>query len=551
MQHERISFIKNIKKHLALAGIICAAFFVMSCGSSNAGIPQQTVSEPVVEKLEFSEPEARDTAVFLEYEERFDDVKLMSADNGRSYTVSINNLTTFEDNYGKVSVPELFETGMIVDVDISVHSRTLKSMRQDPEAFIRRDVTGFRINPNRGIFSLEDGTNLHITENTLVIKGDKRVKITDISDSDVLLLRGIEPELYSINIQSGYGHLRIKGAEYFKEGWVSIAGMFKPVSEDMLLDVPEGEYDLTVTYKGQGGTKHVVIERGKEAVVDVSDLKGDLIKTGEIIFSIRPLEAEAKVKINGKTVDYLKPVELEYGVYQLEVTADGYVPIKEKIAVGAEVANIEIELVESEESAVSANKSSSKAPASSSSSTSANRLPTDLTGNSSSSSVWGSGITVPAGSSSDMYGTPGSGTRTGSDIGTGTGTGTGTGIGTGTGTGTGTGSSGSSTSSSARSSSSSDRASSGSMPDSTSEAGPVPYDSSIVYGSRIYIDAPETAEVYFDGIYKGIIPCSFVKESGTHVITLRKDGYETRTFTITLDTSKENETYSFSALQEE
>ena len=75
--------------------------------------------------------------------------------------------------------------------------------------------------------------------------------------------------------------------------------------------------------------------------------------------------------------------------------------------------------------------------------------------------------------------------------------------------------------------------------------------SSIIQGSRIYIDAPETAEVYLDGIYKGIVPCSFIKESGTHVITLRKDGYETRTFTITLDNSTENETYSFSALQEE
>ncbi|MBO5552412.1 MAG: PEGA domain-containing protein [Lachnospiraceae bacterium] len=499
----------------------------MSCGSGNAGLPQQTVSEASAEKLEFTEPEAQDTAVFLEYEERLGDVKLMSADNGRSYTVSINNLTTFEDNHGKVSVPELFERGMIVDVDISVHSRTLKSMRQNPEAFVRRDVTGFEINPGRGVFSLDDGTNLHITENTLVIKGDKKVKLTDISDSDVLLLRGIEPELYSIDIRSGYGHLRIKGAEYFKDGWVSIAGMFKPVSEDMLLDVPEGEYDLTVTYKGQGGTKHVVIERGKEAVTDVSDLKGDLIKTGEIIFSIRPLAAEARVKINGKTVDYLKPVELEYGVYQLEVTAEGYEPVKEKIAVGAEVANIEIELAESEEIAVSANKtsSSSRAPAS----TSANKPPTNLAAGSSSTSVWGSGITTsgnsPSGLPADFGGISSlsSSGRSGSSTGLG------------------------SSSSGYSGSSSSDSSSSGS----SSEAEIPAYESSIVYGSRIYIDAPETAEVYFDGIYKGIIPCSFVKESGTHVITLRKDGYETRTFTITLDTTKENETYSFSALQEE
>ncbi|MBR1522974.1 MAG: PEGA domain-containing protein [Lachnospiraceae bacterium] len=502
MQYKRVFTVKNINRYLTAAVVICSAFLFVSCGSGNAGVPQQTVSETTADKLEFSELEAQDTAVFLEYEEKLGDVKLMSVDNGRSYTVSINNLTTFEDNYGKVSVPELFETGMIVDVDVSVHSRTLKSMQQDPDAFVRRDVTGFEINPNRGVFSLDDGTNLHITENTLVIKEDKKIKITDISENDVLLLRGIDHELYSIKIMSGYGHLRIKGAEFFTGGWVQIAGMFKPVSDDMILDVPEGEYDLIVTYKGQGGTKHVRIDRGKEATVDVSDLKGDLIKTGEIIFSIRPLSADPVVKINGEKVDHLNPVELEYGIYQLEVTAEGYAAIKERIAVGAEVANIEIELTEAESSSASENKSSptTAAPAS----TSANNLPTNLAGSSSSTSVWGSGITTP-GSTTSSSKTTGSSTSS------------------------------STSSASGTSSSSADEE----------------YESSIIYGSRIYIDAPETAEVYFDGIYKGIVPCSFVKISGTHVITLRKDGYETRTFTITLDDSKENETYSFSALQEE
>lgn len=496
MQQERDIIIKN--KIKAAAALTAAVLLVSSC--AQAGTVQQvqepsgTVSE---EKLEIRELEATDTAVFLEYKERTGDVRLMSVDNGRTYTVSVNNMTMYEDNHGKVTVPELFETGMIVDSDISIHSRTLKSLKQDPEAFTRRDVTGFDININRGIFSLDDGTNLRITENTAVFKNDKPVKAADISDDDVLLLRGIEPDLYSICIMSGYGHLRVKGGQFFEGGWVQVAGMYKPVSEDMLLDVPEGEYDLVVSYKGRGGTKHVNVKRGQETTVDVSDLKGDLIKTGEIIFTIRPLEAEPEVKIDGKKVNYLEPVTLEYGVYQLEVSAEGYAKIKEHIAVGAEVANIEIELTEGEGKK---SASSNKASSSSSSSTakpataSTNNLPTTLSGN----TGYGSST-----SSSTFW----------------------------------------NTSSTSSSSSSSTSSSSSSVQTGTG--------SSIIQGSRIYIDAPETAEVYFDGIYKGIVPCSFVKESGTHVITLRKDGYETRTFTVTIDTSTENETYSFSALQEE
>ena len=500
MQYERHLIIKTVRKNLTAAWIVCAAFILMSCGSrSDAATQQPEAVEAENDKLDFSELEARDTAVFMEYEERLGTVKLMSVDNGRSYTVSINNLSVFEDNYGKVTVPELFEMGMIVDVDVSVHSRTIKSMQQDPDAFLRRDVTGFEINPNRGVFSTDDGTNLHITENTVVIKGDKTVRLTDISDDDVLLLRGTGHELYSIRIMSGYGHLRIRGAEYFTGGWVRIADMFKPVSEDMLLDVPEGEYDMMITYKGQGGTRHVVINRGKETSVDVSDLKGELIKTGEIVFTIRPLSADPEVRIDGEIVDHMHPVELEYGVYQLEITAEGYTAVRERIAVGSEAANLDIELAESEETTdVSDNKANK--PKAGPDTVSAGNLPTSFIEKSSSSSS-----------------EPSYGVHTGSS----------------SGSSSSSVYSGSSLSSSGSSSVSSDNA------------------VSIVHGSRIYIDAPETAEVYFDGIYKGIVPCSFIKESGTHVITLRKDGYEPRTFTVTIANSSENETYSFSELQEE
>ncbi len=35
---------------------------------------------------------------------------------------------------------------------------------------------------------------------------------------------------------------------------------------------------------------------------------------------------------------------------------------------------------------------------------------------------------------------------------------------------------------------------------------------------RVHIDAPENVEVYLDGNYVGISPCSFKKTSGSHVI---------------------------------
>lgn len=68
---------------------------------------------------------------------------------------------------------------------------------------------------------------------------------------------------------------------------------------------------------------------------------------------------------------------------------------------------------------------------------------------------------------------------------------------------------------------------------------------------KITIDAPSGAEVYVDGTYIGIAPCSFQKTSGVHVITLRKDGYVTKSYTINVTDTETNENMSFSALVKE
>ena len=50
--------------------------------------------------------------------------------------------------------------------------------------------------------------------------------------------------------------------------------------------------------------------------------------------------------------------------------------------------------------------------------------------------------------------------------------------------------------------------------------------------AQISVDSPADTEVYFDGVYKGVAPMSFEKKSGTHVITLRRSGCETKMYTL-------------------
>ena len=68
---------------------------------------------------------------------------------------------------------------------------------------------------------------------------------------------------------------------------------------------------------------------------------------------------------------------------------------------------------------------------------------------------------------------------------------------------------------------------------------------------KIHIEQPAGAEVYLDGNYVGIAPASTGKVTGSHVITLSKDGYKTRSYTVNIGNDGNDVTFSFSALSEE
>ena len=73
----------------------------------------------------------------------------------------------------------------------------------------------------------------------------------------------------------------------------------------------------------------------------------------------------------------------------------------------------------------------------------------------------------------------------------------------------------------------------------------------VIEGYKIYVEEPEDTEVYFDGSYIGMTPASFAKVSGTHEVTLRREGYKTKSYRVNIDDSEDNAFYKFPDLKKE
>ncbi len=77
--------------------------------------------------------------------------------------------------------------------------------------------------------------------------------------------------------------------------------------------------------------------------------------------------------------------------------------------------------------------------------------------------------------------------------------------------------------------------------------GEVNIDTGVYY---VHVAAPIGAEVYMDGVYIGVAPTSIEKKEGTHTITLRKEGYQNKSYSIQVNSEKKDLELSFSELEE-
>ena len=447
-------------------------------------ISQDTVSEDIMPTEEKLQGTVR--TVIIGVDGNTGSIKFSHVDTGKKYELNLTDETTYIGKTGNAMVEEQLEAGDIADITASLHSGNVKSV-QLVDGFTYSGVSDYNFSINKGVFTTAD-VNYRIGDNTVVIKNSELVALEDIMQGDTLKISGVGHDLYAITVESGIGYVRLTGGEYFKGGIVEIGKKISPIEDDMLLEIPEGLYEMRVIYNNSTVKRSINVGRSEETYVNLAEFKGDLIKYGKVSFTFDPPEAHVTVKIDGEETSAMRPVELEYGIHNLVISAPGYRTIKNKIRVAQEMANLDVVLEETAASENAAEEKNDKKPAVSGNPPT---IPSDTFKKSDTDTP--SSNTGTTDRSTDNPGTAEE--KTGNTVDTSTYTTT-------------TGST----------------------------------------SNQLIIDSPEGAEVYFDGAYKGIVPISFTKTAGTHVVVLRKDGCKAKTYTLNL-IGVENETYSFNALQ--
>lgn len=437
--HKALFFTLMIMTTVSLTA--CSSFFKNSkegSGNDTQEGQNKTAQESPQERIDTGfivtgpdNYDSADTAILVEKNSDDSTVTFLNLELGRRYTLSLDGTTRLYDKYNESISLEQIKKGDIVDITFLKSKKHLTTMQLSAQAWSYDNVQRYEMNTVRGEVSI--GTETYkLTENTQYLSGSRNIELMDLNAADILSFQGLDNSILCVRVEKGHGYLRLVNDENFVGGWIEIGqSQIQRITEDMLLTVPEGSYQVNISHSGGGGTKNVVINRNEETTLDIGDLEVAEVKTGMVLFSLSPSSTE--LYIDGAKVDASQPITLEYGIHQLIARADGYKSITQYMRVGQESAGIDIVLDSVNE---------------------------DDEEDSSSST-----------------------TSTETDTATG------------------------------------------------------------YY--KVYVDAPEEVEVYLDGNYVGISPCSFRKTTGAHVITLRKTGYETRSYTVQVDDENKDITYSF------
>lgn len=415
---------------------VLAAVVIGMAGCSPRTVQQQESVVPESSSVDtgfrVTTPESydsTDTAVLVKKDKKEGRITLLNLNRSRTYTLSMDGTTHLYDKYGESVSLDQIAAGDVVDVCFLKSNKHLTSMKQSPQAWKNEGISRYDIDYIRS--EVKIGEDIYkLTDNTQYLSMGRSIEKMDLTPGDVLDFQGIDKQILSVKVAKGHGYLRLVNDENFVGGWIEIGqSAIKQITDDMLLTLPEGSYQVTISHRGGGGVKNVTIHRNEETELDIGDLEVAQVQKGLLIFSVSP--SGAQVYLDGVATDVSEPVSLEYGIHQMIVKADGYKSITQYLRVGQASAGVNVVL-----ESVTGEETDKKEV-----------------------------IDV----SSDSY--------------------------------------------------------------------------------KVHIDAPEGVEAYVDGNYVGIVPCSFKKEAGAHVLTLRKTGYTTRSYTIQVDEEEKDISLSFGALE--
>ena len=336
---------KQSGKHWLLALVIFTVFVALSgCGRKDDGPVSMKGYASGVETATEEATQAEESSLYTVsgVDTTLSTMTFLNIDTGRYEQYSYTDGTIFKDRHGSLISAASMVPGKVVTLTLRDKDLILEKVEQSADAWEMDDIGKFSYNEEDKIFTIGD-TKYSYDEELQVFSGDAAIELSAVTGQDTLRIQGIDRKVLSVSVTTGHGVIQLVNTQALEGGWLSLNHKnYYKITENMQLEVPEGTYELTVAGNGYGGSTEVAVTRNEQTSVDVDSIKGEDPKYCTLTFAVDV--AGALMYIDGSQVDYTQPLQLQYGIHSIQITADGYDTWSKRLYVNSPEAQIEIAL---------------------------------------------------------------------------------------------------------------------------------------------------------------------------------------------------------------
>lgn len=336
---------KQSGKHWLLALVIFTVFVALSgCGGKDDGPVSMKGYASGVEAATEEVTQAEESSLYTVSgaDTTLSTMTFLNIDTGRYEQYSYTDGTIFKDRHGSLISAASMVPGKVVTLTLRDKDLILEKVEQSADAWEMDDIGKFSYNEEDKIFTIGD-TKYSYDEELQVFSGDAAIELSAVTGQDTLRIQGIDRKVLSVSVTTGHGVIQLVNTQALEGGWLSLNHKnYYKITENMQLEVPEGTYELTVAGNGYGGSTEVAVTRNEQISVDVDSIKGEDPKYCTLTFAVDV--AGALMYIDGSQVDYTQPLQLQYGIHSIQITADGYDTWSKRLYVNSPEAQIEIAL---------------------------------------------------------------------------------------------------------------------------------------------------------------------------------------------------------------
>ncbi len=346
--------IKKQKIQRIIKPMLCGLCLVLT-GCSAASLAQESTFESAYEngaqeeKIDIYTSAA--SVIIKAVNEEDQTVSMYLVDRNESRDFSYNGATIVQDKFGSAMTIGQLTPGDIAEITYNSELERAGSITLSPEAFSYEGVEKYSLNAGNGSVTIGDET-FSIGSNVMVFSDGRSIDISQIIHQDVLTFRGKGHNIMSITVDKGHGYLELKNDEAVLGSWIEVGqAAICQIEPDMLITVPEGSYTIRITGTGIEEVREVAINRNKETVLDLGDIKVQEPQTGIVVFDVTP--DTATVYVDDEEVDAAYSVKVPLGLHLVRAEASGYESLSQyfKIEAGKNKVTMKLE----EESTVSGN----------------------------------------------------------------------------------------------------------------------------------------------------------------------------------------------------